>query len=547
MSVSVQEPARMGNIMVLSGMRCRTCGAAVLLIIIALLSWGCSGGEEAAPGPGQTLTPTGAPSPDSVQPKRGGTLRVAVVKDHSTFDPPIVLAVPDIVVTRQAYDNLILRDPDDLSLMPMLALSWESNADLTQFTFHLRPGVKFHHGKDFKAEDVVYTFNRLLDPEVGSPIAATLDFVTNVVALDDLTVRFDLNSPNTYLPDLVALYHARIIPSDIDPERLANEEFGTGPFILKEHVVDERIVMVRNPDYWWEGRPYLDEVIFFYIPEPETRAEALKSGAVDVIHDLIASNVPTLEAHPETRVSEAASAAYLNLAMDITVPPFDNILVRRALQAATDREAILQAAQFGKGEIAYDHPIPPGDPHFWEASKEAVPSYDVDRAKALLEEAGYPDGIDLILYTSTSAGTMVEMAVAFKDKAAPAGIRVKIQREPEENYWTDVWMVKPFTTVSWGGRAPDEALSVVYKSNAQWNESRYNNPRVDELIIKARSQADPADRKETYREIQRILIDEVPRIIPVFGPEFQGLRLGVRDCEANQKSTLLLYRCWVDN
>jgi ABC-type transport system substrate-binding protein len=180
---------------------------------------------------------------------------------------------------------------------------------------------------------------------VGSPIAATLDFVTNVVALDEWTVRFDLDSPNTYLPDLVALYHARIIPSDIDPERLVTEEFGTGPFILKEHLVDERIVMVRNPDYWWEGYPYLDEVIFFYIPDPETRVLALQAGAVDVIHDLIASNVPPLEAHPETRVSEAASAAYLNLAMDIRVPPFDNILVRRALQAATDREAILQAAQ----------------------------------------------------------------------------------------------------------------------------------------------------------------------------------------------------------
>ena len=517
------------------------------LLAAALLALGCSGGEEATPGPGQALEPAGTPSPDSVLPKRGGTLRVAVVKDHSTFDPPIVLAVPDIIVTQQAYDNLILRDPDDLSLIPMLAQSWESNDDLTQFTFYLRPGVKFHHGKEFKAEDVVYTFKRLLDPEVGSPIAATLDFVTNVVALDELTVRFDLDSPNTYLPDLVALYHARIIPSDIDPERLANEEFGTGPFILKEYVVDERIVMVRNPDYWWEGRPYLDEVILFYIPEPETRAEALKSSAVDVIHDLIASNVPTLEAHPETRVSVAASAAYLNLAMDITVPPFDNILVRRAIQAATDREAILQAAQFGEGGIAYDHPIPPGDPHFWEGSKEAVPPYDVDLAKALLEEAGYPSGLDLILYTSTSAGTMVEMAVAFKDKAAPAGIQVTIQREPEENYWTDVWMVKPFTTVSWGGRAPDEALSVVYKSNAKWNESRYNNPRVDELIIKARSQADPADRRETYGEIQRILIDEVPRIIPVFGPEFQGLRLNVRDCEANQKSSLLLYRCWLDD
>ncbi len=308
----------------------------------------------------------------------------------------------------------------------------------------------------------------------------------------------------------------------------------------------DRIVLRRNPEYWWEGRPYLDEIIFFHIPDPETRAEALKAGVVDVINDMVASSVDALEAHPETRVSEAASAAYFDLVMDTRTEPFNNVLVRKALQAATDREAILQAAQSGKGSIAYDHPIPPSDPHFWEGSEKAVTAYDVDLARALLMEAGLTDGLDLTLYTSTSAGTMVEMAVAFKKSAAPAGIRVNIQQEPEESYWTDVWMVRPFTTASWGDRPPDEALSVAFKSDAQWNESYYNNARIDQLIIEARTQADLSGRRETYGEIQRILIDEVPRIIPVFRPIFQGLRLDVRNCEANQKSKLLLYRCWLD-
>ena len=331
-------------------------------------------------------------------------------------------------------------------------------------------------------------------------------------------------------------------------DRLANEEFGTGPFMLKEHVEGERIVMVRNPDYWRKGYPYLDEVIFFYIPDPDTRAEALKSGAVDVINNLEVSSVPDIEAHPETRVSESASASYLNLAMDNTVEPFDNVLVRKALQAATDRAAILQAAQFGKGGIAYDHPIPPSDDHFWKGSQEAVPTYDVERAKALLAEAGYPDGLDLTLYTSTSGGTMVEMAVAFKESAAPAGIRVSIQREPEEHFWSDVWLVKPFTTVWWDGWTPDEALSVVYKSDAKWNESRYSNPRVDELIIRARSQFDLTGRKESYEEIQRILIDEVPRIVVVFRPIFQGLRHYVRDCEATRRTVeFFVFGCWLDD
>ena len=216
--------------------------AALSVALLVLLVTGC-GGDEADTSESTSATPAEA------QPKRGGTLRVALVKAHTTFDPHIVNDNPDIQLTRQAYDNLILRDPDDLSLIPMLAKSWEANDDLTQFTFQLRSGVKFHHGKEFTVEDVVYSFERLLDPDVGSPIAAALDSVTKVVALDELTVRFELDSPNSYLPDLLALYHARIIPSDIDPERLANEEFGTGPFILKEHVVGERIVMVRNPDY----------------------------------------------------------------------------------------------------------------------------------------------------------------------------------------------------------------------------------------------------------------------------------------------------------
>ena len=495
----------------------------LIAILMTVAAASCGEGNESGGEP-EDAAGSAVISVDAEQPRRGGTLRVAVVKGHSTFDPPVVLTIPDILFTQQAYDNLVLRDPDSLNAVPMLAQSWEPNDDLTQYTFHLRPGVKFHHGKEFTAEDVVFTFNRLLDPDIGSPIAAILDFVADVVAIDALTVRFDLKSPNTNLPDLVSLYHARILPSDVDVERLAAEEFGTGPFMLKEQVPGERVVMVRNPDYWREGYPYLDEIVIFHISEPSTRANALMTGAVDVIQDLIASNVGPLEAHPETRVSEAGSAAYLNLAMDMSVAPFDNILVRKALQAATDREAILEAAQFGKGEVAYDHPVPPSDPHFWEGSYDAIPSYDPELAISLLAQAGYPDGIDLTLFTSTTAAAMVEMAVAFKDGAAPAGIRVAIQRESEERYWSDVWMVEPFTTVTWGGRTPDEAFSVVYKSDAQWNESRYDNPRVDELIVKARSQVGLAARKESYAEIQRILIDEVPRIIPVFGPAFHGLR-----------------------
>ena len=152
----------------------------------------------------------------------------------------------DIIVTQHTYDNLVMIQPD-LSLKPMLATSWEPNDDLTSYTFRLRKGVKFHHGKVFKAEDVVSTFQRLLDPELDSPARSSLSVIVDMVILDDYTVRFDLDAPNAFFVEALSLYQGRIVPSDIDPARLALEEFGTGAFTISEHLPGERTVMVRNP------------------------------------------------------------------------------------------------------------------------------------------------------------------------------------------------------------------------------------------------------------------------------------------------------------
>ncbi len=511
-------------------------GIKVLMILLAALLLltpftGCKGGEEAA---------EPAAEEEEEGPKYGGTLRLTMPPGGNDFDPPLLSYVADMTVVHQSYESLVERNPD-WTLRPLLAESWEPNDELTQWTFNLRKGVKFIHGKEFKAEDVVYTFDRLF--EVGSALASVLGMVTDVVAVDDYTVRFDLSSPSTYLPGLVSRYHAKITPSDIDPERLKTETFGTGPFTVTEHVAGERTVMTKNPNYWWEGYPYLDELIIIYLPDPGSRAEALKAGTVDVIVDMVIPNIPTIEAHAECRVSMVTSPQYMNLAMDVTMEPFNNKLVRQAIQAATDREAINQAALFGKGSVAYDHPIAPTDPHFNEEYKP--PEYNPELARELLEQAGYPDGIDLTLYTSTLGAPMVEMAMVMKEKAAPAGIRIDIQVMPEDGYWSDVWMVKPFCTVYYGGRIPDEALSIVYLSTASWNETHYNNPRVDELIIKARSQVELEDRRETYGEIQSILIDEVPRIIPVFMPVAHGMRLNVRGLEAKPHGGIFCRYAWL--
>ena len=469
-------------------------------------------------------------------------MRAATDGDTSTLDPQLAGTLEDVAFTQMAYENLALR-MQDLSLRPMLAVAWEAGEDLTSYTFRLREGVRFHHGKEFKAEDVVYTFKRLLDSVTGSPGASSLDYIGEPVALDDHTVWFNLRFPNAFLPDNLSISHAKILPADIDPSRLATEKFGTGPFILKEYVPGERLAMKRNDDYWMVGRPYLDEVIVFYINDETTRIAALRAGKVDALFSLRGQSVADFEANPEIVVSEVSSSAYMNLAMDMRVPPFDNILVRKALQAATDRQAILDGAQFGLGGIAYDHPITPTDPVFNPSCKP--PDYDPQLAREFLAQAGYPNGIDLTLYTSQAGANMVEMAKVFAETARPAGININIEVMPEDRYWSDGWMVKTFTTVWWGGRPPYEAFSVVYKSDAVWNESFYRNDQLDTLLNKALGQGDLVERAKIFGELQCIVVDEVPRIIPVFRPELMAMRADVKGLQAHPQAWPLLHDVWL--
>ena len=334
----------------------------------------------------------------------------------------------------------------DLSVKPELATSWEANEGLASYTFHLRQGVKFHHGKDFKAEDVLFSFNRLLH----SAARQLFRDIVDIVALDEYTVRFDLEGPNTFFLDALSSEMARILLADVDVDRLTLEGFGTGPFMIDEHLPGERTTMVRNPDYWEEGKPYLDEIVILLIPEVSTRTTALKSGEVDIVYQLAPQSAPGIEAHPDTVVLQVDSPSIMALEIYLTVPPFDNKLVRQAMQAATDRESIVQAATLGRGTVAYDHPVLPSDPLFAPQYATLV-NYDPDLARSLLEQAGYPDGIDITLHSGDIGPGMIEMALAFKQSAEPAGIRVEVSRVPADAYFTTVYGVEPFTQGIWWG------------------------------------------------------------------------------------------------
>jgi peptide/nickel transport system substrate-binding protein len=301
---------------------------------------------------------------------------------------------------------------------------------------------------------------------------------------------------------------------------------------------------VPYEDYWDKDKIFLDEIVFLGIPEVATRIEALKSGDIDLMFNLDAQSVAGLEAHDDTTVLRASTSAIIAMDMNNTIPPFDNKLVRQAMQAAMDRELINQAALLGLGTIAYDHPIHPSDPFF--APQYAPPEYNPELARSLLEQAGYPDGIDVTLHTADIGSGVIEMAVAFKESAAPAGIRVEVKRGPADAFWDSVWFIEPFTVTRWLGRLPDQMLMETYDGESIWNAPRYNNPVVNDLIIEARGQ-DLQGQKESYAEIQRILIDDVPRLIPAFQAWLMGMRTDVRGVDIHPLGFMPLNDAWLDD
>jgi peptide/nickel transport system substrate-binding protein len=506
----------------------RIIGVMTAVLALCLVSFACGGSSSDDPKPAGLKT--------------GGTLKVGMVNDTWDFDAPLMVNMPALAGIPHVYDNLVVRNPDN-TYRAMLAESWVTNDDATHWTFNLRKGVKFRHGKEFKAKDVIFSVNRLF--EVESPLSSVMVKPQAMVAVDDHTIRFEFEKPNAVLLEALVKYHMMIMPSDVDSARFELEEFGTGPFSITEHVIGERTIFTKNPDYFLDGIPYVDEMIFVYLDSQEARAESLKAGTVDVLFDLAIENSLSLKGHPDAEVLQAPSAGYLNMAFDTTKAPFDNVKVRQAVQAATDRQAILQAAQFGMGAIAYDVPVTKNSPDFNESC--LPPEYNIELAKNLLTEAGYPDGITIELDTSTTGGgAMVPMATVMKEKAAPAGINIEIINNPETGYWSDVWLIKPFVTVWWGGRPTFEAYSVPYYSTGSWNEASYTNLEVDRLIDLAATQADPAAQSATYGKIQCILVDEVPRIIPVFRPVMLGSHDYVQGLEPMQDFTLQTRWTWLN-
>ena len=497
----------------------------------------------------------------------GGVLKYAAV-DFGAMDPAIMgLSEGSAMYSNLTYDNLT--EPwYDGSIVNRLAEEWSANDDMSVYTINVRDGVTFHDGSPLTSADVKFSFDRILDEETASPLLGEIDYISEITAPDDDTVVFTLKGSNVNLPRDLSDYHARIVPNGITQEKLqsSSTDFGTGPYTLGDHNPAERTVMNKYEDYWVEGKPFYDQIIFYYMPEEATRIEAIKSGAVDSVGSFSLAQIEGLNSHNSITVTGADSATIRNLVMDTrgereeldeNGDPTGNIIpasifsdknARKAIQYAIDRDFVRKAVTYGFGSNANDHPIGTVDAMYWDG--QPVINQDIELARSYLTAAGYSEANPLSFELDASDfNQMLEMALAVEQSVEATGlpIEIEVEKHEESTFWEAIWMQPggtPMVTSAWNGRPAAQAVSVALKGGGNWNESYFDNPRMDELLELSSTEIDFDIRKDYWKEIQEILIEEVPSAYLLYVPTVVAHQNHVQGVQAHPNNWVFMEDWW---
>ncbi|MCP4623227.1 MAG: ABC transporter substrate-binding protein [bacterium] len=485
----------------------------------------------------------------SSTPVRGGTLRteynwIPYVKD------PAADGVGTGLVGLAIAEPLVWVGEDAVP-RPQLAKSWEASADAKEWTLHLQQGVKFNNGKPFNADDVIWNFKHWLDKDAGSSMAAKLDFLpaTGIEKVDDYTIKCHLN--RSYFAFPLALYD---YPSMIAPEGGwddfykgdAKHAIGTGPFLMESFTPDERMVLVRNPNYWQKGAdgkalPYVDKVVVTAGWDDPARLAALIGNEADLLtpgEGVIAE----LKKSGAVNVESFTTGWITPIVMRCDMAPFDDKRVRQALKLVQDREKIKALVQ-PMGKVGYDHWIPSTDAAYC-FDTEKNQGQDIKKAKALLAEAGHPNGIELEL-AIPKGDFRTAYAQVYKEMATLAGINIKINMLPSSAFW-DQWMKWPFSVSGWNGRIPATAnINLALRCGGKWNESYYCNKDFEAVLNEADATVDVAKRSKLFCKIQSIMQEDSGYLIPFWAASFRARRKNVQLPDTWSRGGLLWHYMWL--
>ncbi|MDQ3225612.1 MAG: ABC transporter substrate-binding protein, partial [Chloroflexota bacterium] len=479
-------------------------------------------------------------------PTSGGSINMGIVADVQSFDPPIPGDNMSIWTMLNIYDQVLRVAQNGEEVEPCLAESYELSDDLLTYTFNLRPGVVFHDGTPLKASDVKYCLDRTSFAEDSSWLSL-FTAVDTTEAPDDTTFVLKVKEPWAPMLANMALFAASIYPEAAHKELgadLFEAPIGTGPFVFDSWQKGAAIVLKKNPNYWIEGQPYLDEVTFSIVADANTRVVQLQGGDMDIASDAPFSQIESLDADDNIDVLVAPVGRVDYVAINHTRPPFDDVKVRQALNYAVDKEAIIQAVLYGQAQVAQSA-LP--RMRFWNEETQPYP-YDPEMAKQLLSESSAAGGFATTL--GVTAGEPVDGAVAtiLKDQLAAIGVEVEIYEQEGAALYVDTFQGMDYDLVIQYHTTDTVDASQITRyamasradgTGALW--TGYVNPRIDELASQALAEQDPDKRQEMYYEIQKLGFDDAFILYLYFPDSRTAIRTGINDFQILPTAN---YRMW---
>lgn len=491
-------------------------------VLGAGLAGGCGGGSETASGPSSSAASAVT---------RGGVLRVAELQPI-TIDPAVAASAADYFIVSQVYDRLIDAG-SSMEMRPALAESWDTT-DSKTWTFHLRKDVVFSDGTPFTSADVVYSLNRIRDPKTGSGLLTVFEQVKSIEAPDDYTVVVELKAVNAEFPvQAVTPPQAAILPRTLkDPKQ---ETLGTGAFVVENYEPGVRTVLGANPKYWrtdsdGQKLPYLDGIDVTYSPDLASGVESLKSGGADLAGSLTYDLIQSVASDPGITLTKIPSNYHYALAMNCTVGATKDPRVRLALRLGTDTQKIIDVVRPGYALQGNGTPAGPLYPYYVDEQ----PPYDPAKAKQLLAEAGYANGLDITIQ-AMNAYDVPAMATVWKQQMKDIGVNVEIQVVPQDVYYgdgKDSWLDCQFGITDWGSR-PTALMTfqLAYVTDAAWSSAKWSDPEFDAVCKRIQEATDETERYDLYREAQEILMDRQPAIIVYFETQVVATSSRVQNIE----------------
>ncbi|MBW7882071.1 MAG: hypothetical protein H3C34_05420 [Caldilineaceae bacterium] len=518
---------------------CRKMMILVAALLLPLLA-ACAAPAPAGPGAADTAA---GPAAAVGEPKAGGTLTVVLDGEIDTIDAHKSVTIVGSQVWPNIFESLVVRTPNLDAEVPQLAESWEQPDDVT-YIFKLRQGVTFHNGKAFTAEDVVYSFERVMDETVGSSRRPDFLPIQSVEALDDFTVQFTMDAP--YGPFLSKLENLAIMPSNqtTDP---AQDPIGTGPFRFKEWITGQSITLEKYPEYWQPGLPYLDSIVYRPIAEPSTRIVEMQTGNVDVLNAVPAKDAATLEEDPNVVVHRNAGVTRDHVGFNMESPVFkDNPNLRKAIAWAVDRQTIADTILYGLASPA-QVAIPTSHWAFNPAVDGAY-GFDLAKAKEFYDQAD-PKPTEIVVKVSPTYPDEIKMAELMQASLKEIGIDLKIE-QLEWSTWIDTVVVQgdydlEIVLIS-GGSDPDDFFYQWHHTGEVFNIWRYSDPAMDALLEQGRTTVAQEDRQAIYYQIQEKLIEEVPLAHIIYRDQIMATNVAVQNFPMRLDSPLRFVETWLN-